>query len=164
MRAAHDALELDDEVLETIASRVATNVRALEGTLIRVVAYASLTGHPVNVSLTEQVIERLGVPLAADRAPSVERIQDATCEHFGLTREQLISRSRAERLAWPRQTAMYLSRELTELSLPQIAREFGGRDHTTVLHACRRVTDALSSTPDAFRDVETLTHRLTQQG
>jgi chromosomal replication initiator protein len=101
------------------------------------------------------------VPLAANRTPSVERIQDATCEHFGLTREQLVSRSRAERVAWARQTAMYLSRELTDLSLPQIAREFGGRDHTTVLHACRRVTTALSSTPAAFRDVEALTHRLT---
>jgi chromosomal replication initiator protein len=90
-------------------------------------------------------------------------VQDATCGYFGLTREELLSRSRAERVVWPRQAAMYLCKELTPHSLPAIARAFAGRDHTTVLYACKRVAAHIAVSPPAYRDIEVLTATLTQQ-
>ena len=142
-RAQHDGLELDDEApLEQIAERISDNVRAVEGALIRVVAFSSLTGRPITVELTEEVLDGLypDAPRAGRRGgpPSIGEIADAACERFGISREEIVSASRAARISWPRQVAMYLARELTEESLPAIGREFGGRDHTTVLHACKR--------------------------
>ncbi len=141
-RAQHDDLDLaDDSPLRLIAERVRDNVRAIEGALIRVVAYSSLTQRKLTVELTRQVLDGL-YPAAqqpARRGPlSVDEITQAACERFGLTPAELLSSSRAARVSWPRQVAMYLARELTEESLPAIGRQFGGRDHTTVLHAYRR--------------------------
>jgi chromosomal replication initiator protein len=92
----------------------------------------------------------------------VEEIQAAACSHFDLTLEELLSRSRAERVVWPRQAAMYLAKELTEYSLPFIGRGFGGRDHTTVLHACRRVAEHIAQSPAAYADIEALTAALSR--
>jgi chromosomal replication initiator protein len=155
-RAAHDGIDLPCASAELLASRVTTNVRALEGALIRLVAYASLTRRPLDAALTGEVLERLGVASACV-TPTITAIQDAACAHFGLTRDELLSASRAKRVVWPRQAAMYLAKELTEHSLPFIAREFGGRDHTTVMHACKRVAVHIATSPAAFDDVETLT-------
>jgi chromosomal replication initiator protein len=154
MRVHHDHIELDDDdVLTVIAERVKNHVRALEGALIRVVAFSSLTGRPITVGLTHEVLDGL-YPHTVDAAPeprSIADIQAAACACFGLTPQELLSPSRTPRVAWPRQLAMYLSRELTSESLPAIGRQFGGRDHTTVLHAWRR-TSARIAADDSARD------------
>jgi chromosomal replication initiator protein len=163
-RAHHDHIELADErVLETIAEHVTLNVRALEGALIRVVAFSSLTGRELTVDLTREVLDGLypssGGPQR--RGPtSVGEIQSAACEHFGLSTEELLSTARTARIAWPRQVAMYLARELTGESLPSIGRHFGGRDHTTVLHAWRRTTARIAADADSREAVEKLCSQL----
>jgi chromosomal replication initiator protein len=147
-RAHHDGIEPQDEdALGTIAEHVQSNVRALEGALIRVVAFSSLTGRPFTSDLAREVLRSL-YPRPArpggNRQHTIGEIQQAICTHFSLTAEELLSSSRTPRIAWPRQLAMYLARELTGASLPAIGREFGGRDHTTVLHACRRASKRLA--------------------
>ena len=154
-RAQHDRIELEDTTaLDVIAEHVDSNVRALEGALIRVVAFGSLTGRPLTAELAREVLATLypRAPRPGTRRPqTIDEVQKEICEHFGLSREELLSSARAPRIAWPRQLAMYLARELTGSSLPAIGREFGGRDHTTVLHACRRAAARLSSS-DGSRD------------
>src|SRR6185437_13828594 len=99
----------------------------------------------LDAAIAGDVLDRLGLATPTAGPPSIEAIQHAACARFGLTRDELLSRSRAERIVWPRQAAMYLAKELTEHSLPAIAREFGGFDHTTVIHACRRVVVRISA-------------------
>jgi chromosomal replication initiator protein len=164
-RVHHDGIVLaQDGVLELIADRVTENVRGLEAALIRVVAYASLTDAPIDRDLAEKVLTDLYGRAARNPAggpPSVERIQELVAEAFGLTREELLSASRAARVTWPRQVAMYLAREHTRETLPAIGARFGGRDHSTVLHACKRAADRLGTDPDAYEIVRSLTERLT---
>ena len=163
-RANHDHIALaDPEALHAIAERVTLNVRALEGALIRIVAFSSLTGRPVTVELTREVLDGLypAPPHSEQHGPrSVAQIQAAACEHFGLSSEELLSPDRSQRIAWPRQVAMYLSRELTGESLPAIGRHFGGRDHTTVLHAWRRTTTRIAEDQSAREAVEKLCGQL----
>jgi chromosomal replication initiator protein len=161
-RADHDHIELADELaLELIAQRVTQNVRALEGALIRVVAFSSLTGRPLTVELAKEVLDGLYPAKPEHRAVrSVSEIQAAACEHFGLSREELLSPARTPRIAWPRQVAMYLARELTGESLPSIGRHFGGRDHTTVLHAWRRTTARITDDEVSRAAVEKLCDKL----
>jgi chromosomal replication initiator protein len=167
-RAQHDAVELaDDGVLPLLADRVPHNVRALEGALIRVVAFASLTGRPVTTDLATEVVADLypaGAPRPGTSALTVESIQELTAEAFGVTREELVSPSRAARFAWPRQVAMYLAREYTSETLPAIGERFGGRNHTTVLHAHKRTAERLATDPEASDIVRRLTERLTRGG
>ena len=137
------------------------NVRALEGALIRVVAFGSLTGRPVSAALAEEVLAGLYPDLKARaRAMTVREIQERTAEAFGLSVEALVSSSRAGAVAWPRQVAMYLARELTDQTLPAIGRAFGGRNHTTVLHAYRRTAERIAADADAFETVRRLTELL----
>ncbi len=150
---------IEDGAIDLLAERVAANVRALEGALIRVVAYGSLTGRPVTADLAEEVLAGL-YPSTQPRRRSVEDIQQRTCEAFGVSMEQLLSTSRAAPVTWPRQVAMYLARELTEETLPAIGRAFGGRNHTTVLHACRRTAERMASDRDAYDAVRRLTEDL----
>jgi chromosomal replication initiator protein len=160
-RVQHDAIALDDdEPLQLIADRVATNVRALEGALIRVVAFSSLTGRPVTPELARDVLDTLYPHPPARARRTVAEIQDATCELFAVSRDELLSPARSARIAWPRQLAMYLARELTGESLPAIGRQFGGRDHTTVLHACRRASARITQDADAQQAVENLCRAL----
>jgi chromosomal replication initiator protein len=167
-RAHHDGIELaDDGVLELIAERVTDNLRSLEAALIRVVAYASLTDAAIDRALADQVLTQLygrAAARGASSTPTVERIQELVAETFGLTREELLSPSRAARVAWPRQVAMYLAREHTHETLPAIGARFGGRDHSTVLHACKRATDRIRTDPDAYDAVTRITARLTDAG
>jgi chromosomal replication initiator protein len=169
-RAQHDGIVLaDDGVLPLLAARAPDSVRTLEGALIRVVAYASLTGRPLTTALAEKVLddlypERPG-QAGDQRAPlTVEAIQDATAEAFGLTRAELLSASRAARLAWPRQVAMYLAREHTGETLPAIGARFAGRNHTTVMHACKRTAQRIAADPEAFDFVRRLTDQLRSAG
>ncbi len=153
-RAQHDHIQLsDDRTLTIIAERITANVRALEGALIRVVAYSSLTGRPLTAELAAEVLDSLYPRTATpgERTHTITEIQAAACEQFGVSPDELLSATRTARVARPRQLAMYLARELTAESLPAIGRQFGGRDHTTVLHAWRR-TSALISDDDATRE------------
>ena len=150
-RAQHDGISMADEgALEVVAERIEGNVRALEGAFIRVVAYHSLTGKPIDKRLAEEVLNGLYGPVRrAPPAASVEMIQAATCKVFGIHHEELVSADRSARLAWPRQLTMYIAREHTSESLPSIARSFGGRNHTTVMHACRRAATRLEADAEA---------------
>jgi chromosomal replication initiator protein len=142
----------DPAVIWLLAERVTSSVRALEGALTRIVAFASLTGRAVSLELAQEVLESLYPRDHTHQVPTtnaIAQIQDAACKHFGLSRGDLLSSGRARNLAWPRQIAMYLARELTSESLPAIGRQFGGRDHTTVLYACRRAQDRLAHDPAA---------------
>jgi chromosomal replication initiator protein len=164
-RADHDGVHVADEAaLSAIAERIDSNVRALEGALIRVVAFSSLTGRPLTGELTGEVLDTL-YPRSKlgprGEASSIGEIQAAVGAHFGLSADELLSTTRVARIAWPRQVAMYLARELTGESLPAIGRHFGGRDHTTVLHACRRASARLEDDDDARRSVEKLCQTLT---
>ncbi len=155
-RAMLDGVPLADRsVLEAIAERVTDNVRSLEGALIRVVAYHSLTGRPIDLELTSTVLDtmypRRGRPLL-----SIGQIQTQVAAHYELAVSELVSPSRAVRVAWPRQVAIYLSRELTTTSLDRIGEAFGGRNHATVLHACKRVSDRLACDQHTEEEVHNL--------
>ncbi len=159
-RVRVDGVELSDPgALEVIADRVTANIRALEGALIRVVAFHSLTGRPIDGALAAEVLD--GLEGARPRHHrSVREIQDAVCDLFELSHDELVSQNRTTRLTWPRQIGMYLSRELTDQTLPTIGRHFGGRNHATVLHAWRRAAARMSSERDAYDDVQRLLTRL----
>jgi chromosomal replication initiator protein len=163
-RVHHDGITLaDDDALQVIAERIDTNMRALEGALIRVVAYHSLTGRPIDAALAGEVLDGLYPGAKGPRrapAPTVELIQAAVCDLFGLSREELLSESRSARVTWPRQVAMFLAREHTSQSLPAIGQAFGGRNHTTVLHACKRTAQRVADDPDASDTVRTLSERI----
>jgi chromosomal replication initiator protein len=163
-RVHHDGLKLDDaDAIVPIAERVTTNVRALQGALIRVVAFHSLTGRPIDRALVTHVLDGLypdGTCAPGGRVNTVEEIQAATCERLGISPEALSSPDRSARVAWARHVAMYLSRELTDATLPAIGRAFGGRNHTTVLHACRRTTDRIARDAEAHELVRSLTELL----
>ena len=156
-----DVGSIDPAALELIADRVSDNVRALEGALVRVVAFGSLTGRPVTAELAAEVLTGLYPELWKRSATTtVAEIQERTAEAFGISVGALVSTSRAGAVAWPRQIAMYLARELTTQSLPAIGRAFGGRNHTTVLHACRRTAERMASDPAALNTVTRLTESL----
>jgi chromosomal replication initiator protein len=161
-RVQQDGITLaDSAALDAIAHRVALNVRVLEGALIRIVAFSSLTGRPITAELATEVLGTL-YPQQVHRPHSLAAIQEAACRHFDLSPDELISPSRAARVAWPRQVAMYLARELTTESLPAIGRHFGGRDHTTVLHAWRRTSTRIHTDSASKQAVDTLRTQLEQ--
>ncbi|MBV9606022.1 MAG: chromosomal replication initiator protein DnaA [Solirubrobacterales bacterium] len=155
-RAALDRIAIDDPaVLELIAERITDNVRQLEGALIRVVAYHSLTQLPVDTRLAETVLDEIH-PRRHRRTTSIEDIQQAVADHYGLTVAELSSASRAARLSWPRHLAIHLARQLTGAPLQAIGEAFGGRNHATVLHACKRVEERVNKDQQAARDLEEL--------
>jgi chromosomal replication initiator protein len=158
-RARLDGIEVDAAVLAEIADRVTTSVRALEGALIRVVAYASLKSEPATPALVRHVLRRLGEDTARDTC-GIGEILDAAAQEFGVEREALLARDRRPAVATARQVAMYLARELTEHSLPEIGRGIGGRNHTTVLHAVNRVSAAMHSDDSVRSAVDNLRRRL----
>jgi chromosomal replication initiator protein len=147
------------DALELVAARVDTNIRALEGALIRIVAFGSLTGRPVTRELAAEVLDGLYPELRSHRR-TVREIQESICEAFGISIEALLSASRAGQVAWPRQVAMYLARELTDQTLPAIGRAFGNRNHTTVLHACKRTAERMSTDREAYETVRRLSEQL----
>jgi chromosomal replication initiator protein len=157
-RAVLDHVALaDPSVLELIAERVTDNIRALEGALIRVVAFHSLTQRPIDGPLATEVLDAM-YPARRQRSPSIVDVQKAVAAHFGLTTEELTSASRVSRLAWPRQVAIHLARDLTGASLPTIGKAFGGRNHATVLHACKRVSERMKSDQQAVDVIAELSH------
>ncbi|MBA2511858.1 MAG: chromosomal replication initiator protein DnaA [Rubrobacter sp.] len=155
-KAIMDRLEVDDEVLTFIASKVSTNIRELEGALIRILAYASLYERRVSVALAEEVLKDI-LPDQAYREIPIELIQHEVCRYFGVAKADLVGQSRSKGFAYPRQVAMYLSRELTDESLPKIGKAFGGRDHSTVMHATAKISRLINSDRDAFNQIHELT-------
>jgi chromosomal replication initiator protein len=159
-RAKLDALHhVDEETLLEIATRVRASVRSLEGALIRVVAYASLKGEEPSPEVARRVLATL-YPLAAPQRHSLEAIQKAAADVFGVPSEALIAHDRRPGVAFARQVAMYLARELTEESLPAIGARFGGRNHSTVLHAHRKIAADLQHDQDVVHKVNALRRRL----
>jgi chromosomal replication initiator protein len=152
----------DPEVLTFIAGRVSSNIRELEGALTRVVAFSSLTDRAMTVELAEHVLKDVFPQGDAAPAVTIPRIQEAISERFGVTLEELVSPRRSQSVAYPRQVAMYLSRELTDSSLPKIGKEFGGRDHTTVMHANSKITRLIREDRSVYNLVQELTARIKQ--
>jgi chromosomal replication initiator protein len=159
-RAALDRITVNDEtVLDLIAERITDNVRVLEGALIRIVAYHSLTQLPIDVRLAETVLDEIHPrPPAKALSTSVDQIQQTVASYYGLALEQLTSASRAASVTWPRQVAIHLARSFTGASLHAIGDAFGGRNHATVLHACKRVTERMDLDQQAVHEIEELTN------
>ncbi len=151
----------ETEVLTFIASRVSTNIRELEGALTRVVAFSSLTGRPMSVELAQDVLKDV-FPQGEAAEVSIKRIQDLVAERFGLSLDELCGDKRSQNIVYPRQVAMYLSRELTDSSLPKIGKEFGGRDHTTVIHATSKIARLIREDRSVWNLVQELTARVKQ--
>ena len=158
-KAILDNLEVDDEVLTFIASKVSTNIRELEGALVRILAYSSLYGRELSVPLAEEVLKDI-LPDSDYREIPVELIQHEVCRYFGVSKQDLIGASRTKAFAYPRQVAMYLCREMTDESLPKIGRAFGGRDHSTVMHANSKISKLINSDRDAFNQIHEITYHV----
>jgi chromosomal replication initiator protein len=159
-RMLHDQVEMEDEALRLLAENVNSSIRALEGALIRVVAYASLRGEPITGDVVRAVLGRLPAPSSLPpRSATLEAIQVAAAEAFGLSRDRLLARDRSPKVARARQVAMYLARELTDVSLPEIGRGFG-RDHSTVVHAHKRIAEDVAAGGPAAGAVDMLRQRL----
>ncbi|MFJ6134135.1 chromosomal replication initiator protein DnaA [Janibacter terrae] len=161
-KAIQEKLSVPADVLEFIASRISTNIRELEGALIRVTAFASLNRQPVDIGLAQIVLKDL-IPNEQSSEISSATIMAQTADYFGLTIEDLQSASRTRLLVTARQIAMYLCRELTDMSLPKIGDQFGGRDHTTVMHAERKIRELMGERRAIYNQVTELTNRIKQQ-
>ena len=151
----------DEQVLTFTASRVSSNIRELEGALTRVVAFSSLTGRPMTVELAQDVLRDV-FPQGEAAEVSIKRIQDLVAERFSLSLDELCGEKRSQNIVYPRQVAMYLSRELTDSSLPKIGKEFGGRDHTTVIHATSKISRLIREDRSVYNLVQELTARVKQ--
>jgi chromosomal replication initiator protein len=171
-RAAVDHIDIDeDEVFEVIAERITDNVRSLEGALIRIVAHHSLTGQPIDRQLATTVLDAIhpiavrsnGTAGAAGVPLTITAIQQLVADHFSLAVTDLTGASRLGRVAWARQLAIYLVRELTDTPLQRIGDAFGGRNHATVLHACKRVSDRITVNNDDAADLQDLSAALAHQ-
>jgi chromosomal replication initiator protein len=157
-KAEQDNLEIADDVMEFIASNVRSNIRELEGSLIRLLAFSSLTDSEIDVDLAREVLKDfLKRP---DTVVSVERIQKVVADHYGIPEEAMKVKKRTSSLAFPRQIAMYLARELTSLSYSEIGSRFGGRDHTTVMHACEKIGTAREGDHEVRRSLQRLSSTL----
>jgi len=161
-KAAQDKLNAPDDVLEFIASKISTNIRELEGALIRVTAFASLNRQVVDMGLAEIVLKDL-IPNEVNSEITAPTIMAQTAAYYRLTIDDLCGTSRSRALVNARQIAMYLCRELTELSLPKIGQTFGGRDHTTVMHADRKIRELMAERRSIYNQVNELTTRIKQQ-
>jgi chromosomal replication initiator protein len=161
-KAVGERLQAPDDVLEYIASKISTNIRELEGALIRVTAFANLNRAEVDLPLAEVVLKDLITDDDTGEI-TVATIMAQTADYFGLTIEDLSGSSRSRVLVTARQIAMYLCRELTDLSLPKIGQAFGGRDHTTVMHANRKVRELMTERRSIYNQVTELTNRIKQQ-
>ena len=136
-----------DEILESVARKIQSNIRELEGALTRILAYSDLSGKPLTMELADLALVDF---IPVDSNPEPEHVMDTVAHAFNITNQELLSRDRSRKVALPRQVAMYLLRELGNISLPQIGETLGGRDHTTVMYACDKVADMIER-DDLFR-------------
>jgi chromosomal replication initiator protein len=157
-KAARAGVEVPTKVMEFLAHKITTNVRELEGALNRLVAHANLFGRTVTLEATQEVLH--DVLKAQDRRVTIEEIQKKVAEYFKIRLTDMSSARRARQVARPRQVAMYLAKQITQRSLPEIGRRFGNRDHTTVMHACSRVSELINRDAALAEDVELLRRML----
>lgn len=160
-KADVEKLNVANEVMVYIATKIKSNIRELEGALIRIVAYSSLTNRPITVELASEALKDI-ISNKQNRNVTIDVIQDVVAGYFNLRIEDLKSQRRTRNVAYPRQIAMYLSRKLTDMSLPKIGEEFGGRDHTTVIHAYEKISDSLNTDESLQHTVNDITKKLTQ--
>ena len=160
-KADVEKLNVANEVMVYIATKIKSNIRELEGALIRIVAYSSLTNRPITVELASEALKDI-ISNKQNKNITIDVIQDVVAGYFNLRIEDLKSQRRTRNVAYPRQIAMYLSRKLTDMSLPKIGEEFGGRDHTTVIHAYEKISDALNTDESLQHTVNDITKKLTQ--
>lgn len=160
-KAEVEKLNVANEVMIYIATKIKSNIRELEGALIRIVAYSSLTNREITVDLASEALKDI-ISKKQGKNITINLIQDIVSSYFNLRIEDLKSQRRTRNIAYPRQIAMYLSRKLTDMSLPKIGEEFGGRDHTTVIHAYEKISDNLNNDENLQHTIETLTKKLTQ--
>lgn len=154
-----EGFDVPNDVLVYIANQFQSNIRELEGALIRVVAYSSLTNEPMSVDLASRILQDI-LPSTKTKKISIEAIQKIVAEHYNIKYEDMKAKKRTRAVAFPRQVAMYLSRELTDLSLPKIGEEFGGRDHTTVIHAYEKIQETLKEDPALSRTIRRIIDKL----
>ena len=136
-----------------IATKIQSNIRELEGALIRIVAYSSLTNKKVTVELAEEALKDI-ISSSQPKEITVDLIKETVSKNFSIKMEDFSSKKRTRAIAFPRQVAMFLCRDLTDLSLPKIGDEFGGRDHTTVIHACDKISSDIESNPNFKRKID----------
>lgn len=158
-KANIENIEVPGEIMEYIASKIHSNIRELEGALIRVVAYSSLTNKDITVELAEEALKDI-ISSNKPKEITVDRIKEEVSQNFSIKMDDFISKKRTRAIAFPRQIAMYLTRELTDLSLPKIGDEFGGRDHTTVIHACDKINKDLQESKDLNDKIDYIIDRL----
>ncbi|GAB6990945.1 chromosomal replication initiator protein DnaA [Paenibacillus pini] len=158
-KARAENLDIPNEAMMYIANQIDTNIRELEGALIRVVAYSSLTNQDVTTHLAAEALKDI-IPSSRPRMITIQDIQQKVGEYYNLRMEDFKARKRTKAVAFPRQIAMYLSRELTDFSLPKIGEAFGGRDHTTVIHAHDKITKSLKVDQDLFKVVNSITEKI----
>ncbi|MBS3886965.1 MAG: chromosomal replication initiator protein DnaA [Dethiobacter sp.] len=149
-----EKINIDDDVMSYIANNIVTNIRELEGAFIRVIAYSSLTNRKIDLALAEETLKAIFSKPDKPKFITIEKIQQETAKYFSLKIEELKAKKRTQNVALPRQIAMYLSRELTDSSLPKIGEEFGGRDHTTVMHAHKKINNDLRDNRQLKASVE----------
>lgn len=157
-----EGLTVPPDVLTFIADRISSNIRELEGALIRIVAFSSLTRHMIDIDLARSVLKDI-FPERSIKPIAVTTIQQEVCKFYGITKNDLVGNKRSQAIVYPRQVAMYLARELTDMSLPRIGAEFGGRDHTTVMHATAKITKLLNAQRDVYNQIQTLTNLVKQR-
>ncbi|MEC0243887.1 chromosomal replication initiator protein DnaA [Paenibacillus dokdonensis] len=158
-KAKAENLDIPNEAMMYIANQIDTNIRELEGALIRVVAYSSLTNQDVTTHLAAEALKDI-IPSSRPRMITIQDIQQKVGEYYNLKLEDFKARKRTKAVAFPRQIAMYLSRELTDFSLPKIGEAFGGRDHTTVIHAHEKITQSLKNDQDLYKVVNNITEKI----
>lgn len=160
-KADVEKLNVANEVMVYIATKIKANIRELEGALIRIVAYSSLTNRPITVELASEALKDI-ISNKQNKNVTIDVIQDVVAAYFNLRIDDLKSQRRTRNVAYPRQIAMYLSRKLTDMSLPKIGEEFGGRDHSTVIHAYEKISDNLKTDESLQHTVNDITKKLTQ--
>ncbi|WP_164215676.1 chromosomal replication initiator protein DnaA [Virgibacillus sp. YIM 98842] len=158
-KAKAEGLDIPNEVMLYIANQIDTNIRELEGALIRVVAYSSLVNQDIDASLAADALKDI-IPSSKPRVITIQLIQETVGEKYNVSLEEMLAKKRTKAIAFPRQIAMYLSRELTDSSLPKIGEEFGGRDHTTVIHAHDKVTKMMEKDTELTKELEELKEKL----
>ena len=161
-KADVEKLNVPNEVMVYIATKIKSNIRELEGALIRIVAYSSLTNREITVDLATEALKDI-ISNKQNKNITIDLIQDVIAAYFNLRVEDLKSQRRTRNIAYPRQIAMYLSRKLTDMSLPKIGEEFGGRDHTTVIHAYEKISESLKSDESLQRTIDDITKKITQK-
>lgn len=158
-KANAENIDIPDDVMMYIANQINTNIRELEGALIRIVAYSSLVNKDIDIDLATDALKDI-VSASKQKSLTIYDIQKITCDYYGIKIEEMKGRKRTKTIVLPRQLAMYLSREMTELSLPKIGDEFGGKDHTTVIHAYEKIEALLKTDRSIQKSIEEITNRI----